>query len=171
VITFIQDYDKKNEKKFTSRQQIVDMLSSIMQSGLFYHVLRQHTFKDDYLYFRFQEDDEANSNSGSSTIQPLNVKYKSADASSVSSALNPLKLVEDLRELLTELNTFESYAQYKTSTEFVEFQKKAALLTSVKIDDFLKNDDVKIKAFFINLHNGMLQQENNVVHCKHQSQR
>ena len=48
---------EKFSKFFKSKQGVLDVLNDIMSDGVFKHVVDQHkTLKDEYLFYRFEED-------------------------------------------------------------------------------------------------------------------
>lgn len=47
--------------RLCTRLDAVNLGQQFIDANIFYHVCKDHTFKDDYLFYRFREDDSGNS--------------------------------------------------------------------------------------------------------------
>jgi hypothetical protein len=126
------------------RQKAVELGNIMHRYKLLHHVTFDHVFKDEFLFYRFQEDEES---------QCLNEKrlwvLPQRPARQVLSTLNDF-IFKILTQYLTDDGTSVNYNALRTSRLYREFIVHTAELQTI---DFGTLTEKERKAYLINIYN------------------
>lgn len=157
MISFILSYDIVRKHIFSGREDVVEELRKLQHSGLFHHVHRHHELKDEYLFFRF-EDDEEGVKSSALNLRNASLAMQQAAKKGNNKAKNDdniLDLIVQLRNLLVNVNKCSSFKQFQEKAEFWQFEVLCIQLSNSSIEKDCHNDS-ELKCFFLNLYNVMM---------------
>ena len=133
-----------------SRLEAVNLGQQLMNANIFYHVCEDHTFKDDYLFYRFREDYP-----GISKVLNRRLTWPKFDYGRRAIVVS----VELLREIIdicrkhqaNDLSAEIDFVSLQLDERYSAFRNATAELQAVKMSE-ISNEREKI-AFLVNCHN------------------
>eukprot|EP00177_Eucheuma_denticulatum_P006131 GFKZ01011182.1.p1 GENE.GFKZ01011182.1~~GFKZ01011182.1.p1 ORF type:complete len:766 (+),score=103.12 GFKZ01011182.1:339-2636(+) len=138
-------------KRSCSREDATQIGKRFVKSGVFHHVCRDHDFKDEYLFYRWLEDEPEN-------VRVLNLQ-KSWPRSYVRPPPNKL-VIDLLQNLLSICASHQALNDFRTvnisavqkEDSFRDFRVAAGELQIVDLESNISSDEEKI-SFLVNLYN------------------
>lgn len=141
-----------------SRSQAIEVGDRMLQAEVFHHVCRDHTFKDEYLFYRFSEDDAENSGTLNmrqmwpSTVPPREPLIVSRNL--LNSLLALIKLHQAIAKHGTDAIPWVDVDKLREDKSFFAFRMASAELQAVHLNE-LQSVNEKI-AFLTNMYHIMI---------------
>lgn len=135
------------ETQKLSRIEAVGKLAPICKRGIIHHVTNDHAFKDEYLFFRFQEDERT-------TVLNITRKFegKPRPAPAVADDVRR-QILELYNEFLSTDGNAVDYDGIATSELFKRYVTTTTELQGVDLSELTHNERL---AFFINVYNALV---------------
>lgn len=137
--------------KRVTRDEALIIGQEMMDAGVFHHVCKEHSLSDDYLFYRFQEDDPANAH-------VLNIRQI---WSQTQFTREPAEIARDLLLQLMKICSAHQSAEsklvdvpsVKKDVKYLMFRNSTAELQTVNL---VTVSDSEKMAFLVNVHNLLL---------------
>ncbi|KAL6069142.1 DEP domain-containing protein [Balamuthia mandrillaris] len=141
---------KQSDVPVSSRKEAVELGEKLLQKHFFHHVHYDHGFKDEKLFYRFLQDDDA------SIKDTLNTDHLSEceprPAAEISEELRRC-IMKLYNKYLTEDGKILDYVRLGRSKAFKRYVQQTAELQRVNITDITREEKM---AFFINIYNALV---------------